>query len=154
MPTAKTEYGEMIETAKSPRGEYVRSPEVEAMMQEAGLCPWCGARQGVDERTRVVYIQRGAHGIPRFYVQCWMCGAKGPNSASTPKEAVQVWNGRPSKTWTPLGDHTFMLTDPQPYSSMMIMDDGKTVKFIDWEGEEIHSEFTVKLGHFRISVQK
>ena len=140
---------EQGEVRKGPQGEYIRSPEIEGMMQTTGLCPFCNARQGIDPRTRVVYIRRGAHGIARYYVRCWMCGGCGPEEV-TAAEAIESWGRRPSKQWTPLSDHAFILPDPQRYGDLMVLDDGKTVKFLDWVDDTVQSEVEIKLGHFRI----
>lgn len=138
---------------RGERGEHLRSPLIEGMMQEAGLCPFCGARPGAVADTRFVCVRRGSHGIPYYYVRCWMCGCNGPSEA-TPQEAIDVWSRRPSKQWTPLPDQSFMLADTQAYQNLLVLDDGATVKLIDWEGEEVHAQVEFKLGHFRLCVKR
>lgn len=135
------------------QGEYIRSPQIEARIQAAALCPFCGARPGVVPDVRFVCIQRGIHGIPSYYVRCWMCGAHGPTDSS-PLGAIDDWSKQTTRHWTPLSDQSFMLADPQPFSMVMVMDDGRTVRFVEWEGEEIHAQFEAKLGHFRLCIKK
>jgi hypothetical protein len=139
---------------KSP--EVYTNEAVDKAMKDAALCPFCGATQGVDPRTRFVRVRVKTAGERWFYVSCWICGAAGAD-ALEPLEAVKNWNQRGHRVWTPLGAHSFLLPGPQKYSHLLVQEGQQQVSFIDYLEEEIsvakdgvQAQTDVDLGKYRV----